>query len=713
MELKNIWGTNSAENFFRKKIILAKRPREAYARIFCDTGYELFINGRIVATVDEWCNTEDYAVKIYLQPGENIIAIHGINHGGHRALAFELSVDGETVCVSDESWKFSCTEKWGWLLKEYNDDGWKNARVLNTCAAGGPQWWTRPGSNKERVLYPRDNSQFFFGNVPKGCDSPFYSKKKEAYTDKAAAALLGDEYIAYTNMPSLPDIVNHKQILENYAESDGNSIVVNNTQRYTGKSFVVDMGREVVGFFRMKVESEENVSIRLYYGETIDDTINEMNVDNCQYRMLNEDIRLCRGAQEFESRVKTAFRYVKVELYNCKATVSVSDFSCRTVLYPVNKRGYFKCSDERMNRLWEMSERTVHFCMQEYIIDAPRRDRFLWTGDLRLAGLFNFYLYGDTDLFEYSMECLESVQYPNGAIPSSYGMGCSTLWDYIAWYIIAYEDYYMFTGKLEFPLTHLESIKKAADYLISVTDETGLIRVPENPLGNLWMVVLSGYAGYDPFLNELYYRSLNTVRQFCELAGECEKANEYASKIENIKVEIDNIRKNHRIEEEFNHTDHISIQYEIAEQYAKENNITAMLNRLNRHWGIMVDSHSDCVHEGGYEGRDLVVVDERNTDEWWPFSYCHAWSAAAVSLLPMGIAGIRMVEPGFKSVTIKPYTEAYESFECAVPTPFGEIAIKYENKRLSYVIPEGIEAKLIWNGEEKSIEGNGLSEEVL
>ena len=64
--LKNIWGKNNDECFFRQTVWLSERPKEAFARIFADTGYELYINGRFVAGVDEWCNTRDYAVKIYL-----------------------------------------------------------------------------------------------------------------------------------------------------------------------------------------------------------------------------------------------------------------------------------------------------------------------------------------------------------------------------------------------------------------------------------------------------------------------------------------------------------------------------------------------------------------------------------------------------------------------------------------------------------------------
>ena len=144
MKPENLWGSNPNENFFRKTVHLMHAPKTAYARIYVDTGYELFINGRYVARVDEWCNTRDYNVRLFLNAGDNLIAVHALNHGGHRGLAFELAVDGESVLATDGSWKTAPYEKWGWMLNNYDDSAWAPPTVLDMSAAGSPQWWTKP-----------------------------------------------------------------------------------------------------------------------------------------------------------------------------------------------------------------------------------------------------------------------------------------------------------------------------------------------------------------------------------------------------------------------------------------------------------------------------------------------------------------------------------------------------------------------------------------
>ena len=86
-----IWGNNPKEAFFRRKFQLPERFARAVVRIFVDTGFELFLNERLVAVVDEWNNQRDYDVTPFLRGGENLAAVHGVNHSGHRGFSFELT----------------------------------------------------------------------------------------------------------------------------------------------------------------------------------------------------------------------------------------------------------------------------------------------------------------------------------------------------------------------------------------------------------------------------------------------------------------------------------------------------------------------------------------------------------------------------------------------------------------------------------------------
>ena len=713
MPLKNIWGKDKNENFFRRKINIDKKPEKAYARIYVDTGYELYINERFVSAADEWCNTRDYEVSEFLTEGTNIIAVHALNHAGHRGFAFELAFGGKSILTSDGSWVTFPKERWGWYLNDFDDAAWEKARVLDMSAAGEPQWQSLPGSEADRVIPPLDCSQFFRGDIPKTCSSPYYGRQKAEYRhSESVLKLLGDEYREYISSPTLPRVCTDCAVVSVSGTENTNPVLIKNTLRYTGPSFVIDFKCEVSGYFRMKINSEKSVSFRLYYGETLSEAMSEPSRDICQNRMLREEYRVFGGETEFESRMRVAFRYVRVEFFDCEAEAEAGGFSVRTRLYPVAKRGYFSCSDADMNKVWRMGEKTLHLCMQEYYLDAPKRDRFLWTGDARLEALINYHTFADTELFEFCWDELSRVQYPNGAVPSAYGEGNSLLWDYVAWYVIAFHDCLMYCSSTGFVIKHKENIYRAVDFLSSLAGDDGLIDVPKNPLGDLWMVELNEYVGRDPYLNELYMRSVKTAEITAELASDGDMRQKYAAIARKIQKPLEELLKNKDLVKTFDTTMHTQIQYELAETELSRGLVQDMISRIRKYWCSMITSGSDCMHECTLLTGQHPRIDEPDADNP-EYSYCHGWTAAANVLLPMGIAGIKPTEYGFKKVRIKPVTDIFESFKCAVPTPYGEIALKYEHNTLHYIIPDGVEAELVLKSGTERISGEGSAELFL
>lgn len=709
MRLKNIWSNNNREGFFRKQLILSKMPEKAYVRIYVDPAYELFINGRFVAEVSEHCNTRDYNVKLFLKEGVNQIAVHGLNHGGHRGFVFEMCIDGEIAVTSNSDWKSADHEEWGWMLEGFDDSKWENANELDLSAAGETMWWDKPGDNPDLVIPAIDCSQFFRGNIPKTCASPYWNAKKVYYTpDKNTADVLGAEYEEFAKTPHLPEVYTDYTILQNTAREENGKIYIDGTERYTGPSFIVDLGHEVVGHFRMKLSSEGQMWFRLYYGETLDEAMSEPPHSSCVNRMLREEYHLYDGEQEFESRIRVAYRYVRVEFFDCEKTVTAQQFSTRTTLYPVARKGYFACDDEEMTKLWEMGERTLHFCMQEYYLDAPKRDRFLWTGDTRLHALINYYTFGDTALFEFCWDELAKIQRPDGGICSAYGDNCSMLWDYVAWYIIAFYDYYMYTGNKDFVLKHKKTIERATDYLTSLTNENGVIDVPENPLGNMWMVELNNVSGLDPYLNELYLRTLEVTKLVEELSSDKENAEKYALLIGKTAPAVEKLLANDALFRDFDTTEHTQIQYELAETSLNAGKIDYMIARIRKYWCSMVRSGADCLGEGTWNADKTERIDEHLTDNPSFVSFCHAWTAAATVLLPKGIAGITPAAPGFEIVDIKPQLDVFKTFRCAVPTPKGVIAVKYADGKFEYSLPDGVTANIVLNGTTKTVTGKGV-----
>lgn len=695
ISVQPIWGSIAKEAFLRRRFQLTERPRRAVLRIFSDTGYELFLNGRLVAVVDEWNNTRDYEVTPFLRAGENLAAVHVVNHSGHRGCSLELCCDGVVNLVSDGNWRASDCEKWGWILPEFDDRGWSGARIVPLRHAGLPQWRGHAGDHPERVIPCLQGSPFFVGEIPKAVDSPFFRMRNPAEEAlPELAGIVGDGYRhSWNDRPApLAHVVAYPQA-EGVAAGAEGVFQLECSGRYEGPFFLLDFGAETVGFLRFRCASPKGARLRIRYGESLAECLAEPARDQLLHRMLIEEVMLGAGVQEYESRQRVGFRFVRIELFDTPQGAELSEFSVRASLYPVSYRGYFHCSDPLLNRIWEAGRKTLHLGMQEYYLDGVKRDRFLWVGDTRAEALYNYYLFGDQELFRFCWEEIASVQYADGAIPSAMGEGSSILWDYVAWWVIAFHDYRLFTGDDAFLLRLRQNLFAAVEWLSARAGEDGLIDIPENPMPS-WMIVLNKAVGRSPYLNWIYLRALRTALEVALLADEPERILHYRALVERTEVAVEKLMRETSIFEEPGLRRSSTSLYELLELLFARGEAGEALDLIRREWGALLDTGADTLYEGFYAspGSYPVVTDPRARALY--VSFCHGWTAGPCALLPAEIAGIKPLEPGFRRFRVAPNPVELAEVEAVVPTPHGEIALALNGSELRLLVPEGTTAEL-------------------
>lgn len=690
--VRHIWGADfKGDCYLRHRFSLAEKPSRARLRIFADTGYELFLNGRFVAALDEWSNTRTYEVNVFLQSGANLIAVHGVNHGGHRGCAVELQCDGHRVLVSGVGWRSCGEERWGWQLPEFDDHSWPEAVQLPLDCAGSSTWDTvAPG--EEPVIPNQTNSPFFVREIPRGIDSPFYRQERVAGM-----------------APGYPEAFPVPRVFaaDGVEEHGGKRCLVSATGRRQGPWLAFDFGGEVVGYFRLRLESAGRIRFRLCYGETVDEINRPPEPETLLSRMLTEEISLPPGRQEFESRIRSGCRFVKVEFFHCPEVVSVSGWHLRSSLYPVRYRGAFLCSNPEINRLWQMSRKTLHLCMQEYYLDGPKRDRFLWVGDARLEALFNYYAFGDLELFRFCWREIARVQYPDGAIPSAMERGNSILWDYVAHWIIALREYYQQTGDEYFLLELKQPLLAAVGWLEARADSDGLIAVPVNPYP-LWMVVLNGRSGKTPDFNRLFLESLETAELVCRLAGDRAGAEHYRKSAARTAEALCRLPDPlpERIDtwiDAYLWTDRLYAEGRYAEAEAL----------FRRYWIEQEYCGLDTLPELPQRIRHVPVdVPDRNAAGC--LSLCHGWAAAPLALLPARVAGIQPLAPGYTRFRVRPVPGTLTWLETVVPTPRGDIEFSWRrNGKIRVCVPAGSSAVLMAGNDSGEELTSGIHERMF
>lgn len=111
----------------------------------------------------------------------------------------------------------------------------------------------------------------------------------------------------------------------------------------------------------------------------------------------------------------------------------------------------FRTEDPLLQRIDEVSVRTLGNCMQTVFEDGPKRDRRLWLGDLRLQALVNYHTFKDYSLVRRCLYLFAGLADRQGRIPACVferpvPHGDDTfLLDYSLFYLFALLEYFQYS----------------------------------------------------------------------------------------------------------------------------------------------------------------------------------------------------------------------------------------------------------------------------
>jgi len=108
--------------------------------------------------------------------------------------------------------------------------------------------------------------------------------------------------------------------------------------------------------------------------------------------------RATRGKVEDESSAK-----INGDGYLRITGAEPSEIECRALFHPVQYRGAFACSDERLTRIWMHSAYTHRLCQPDFVLDGIRRDRLPWVDNMILSAAVESYAFGDPELLRRTL----------------------------------------------------------------------------------------------------------------------------------------------------------------------------------------------------------------------------------------------------------------------------------------------------------------------
>ena len=218
-----------------------------------------------------------------------------------------------------------------------------------------------------------------------------------------------------TNAPSLL-LPNHGQVPErgwNWKRMADRCCVMANSGTTVG--LVLDFGRELHGGLRLAVgaSSSKGMKLRVRFGESAGEAMSELGERGAcnDHAIRDSEILLpTMGTREIGN---TGFRFVRLDLLTAGRLV-LESVQAVSLMRPMKPVGSFRCSDERLNRIFETAVRTAHLCCQDYLWDGIKRDRLVWMGDMHPETMTILAVFGAAEVLPRTLDLMAGITPSDG-----------------------------------------------------------------------------------------------------------------------------------------------------------------------------------------------------------------------------------------------------------------------------------------------------------
>lgn len=182
--------------------------------------------------------------------------------------------------------------------------------------------------------------------------------------------------------------------------------------------YIFDMGQNMVGWCRLKVDGPRGTQIKLRHAEILKED-GTLYLDNIRPAQVTDIYTLKgEGTEIFEPRfVFHGFRYV--ELTGYPGVPDLTTLEGQVVHDDVEKAGEFTCSNPLLNQIYKNIVWGVRGNYRSIPTDCPQRDeRQGWLGDRAAESQGEAYLYDIAALYRKWLTDIVNAQKENGSIPS-------------------------------------------------------------------------------------------------------------------------------------------------------------------------------------------------------------------------------------------------------------------------------------------------------
>lgn len=255
------------------------------------------------------------------------------------------------------------------------------------------------------------------------------------------------------------------------------------------EGWLYDFGLNCAGVCRLKIKGERGQKVTLRHGEYLRNgkfNINSIFTIKPEFErfihLLQTDVYILKGGEE-EIFVPVftyhGFRYVFVEgITEEQATKDLLTYIVFNT--DIKKRSDFKCSDNTLNKLYDMAIRADLSNFHHFPTDCPHREKNGWTGDISVSAHQYLLSFDCSQSFDVWLENVTYAQTDEGQIPGivptdtwGYKWGSGPAWDSA---IVNVPYYcYKYDGRKDIIEKNADMIIKYLKYIAGKRDKNGLV----------------------------------------------------------------------------------------------------------------------------------------------------------------------------------------------------------------------------------------------
>lgn len=304
----------------------------------------------------------------------------------------------------------------------------------------------------------------------------------------------------------------------------------------------------IAGITKLKIKGEKGSTIRLKYGETIDENhrVDQSTIDIYSNQKggldpFQTDIYVLKGegVEEFMPRFNyKGFQYVEVV-----ADRPVNLNSDNLIAYRINSDvspiSKLHSSSDLVNKIWEATNRSYISNLHGYPTDCPQREKNGWTGDAHIALNAALYNYDGITIYEKWMTDHRDAQLDNGMLPaiiptSGWGYTWGNGPDWTSTILIVPWSIYLFYGDKKILEDNYNNMKLFVDHITSVS------------IDNLTSWGLGDWSPYKTIADKellislYYYQDALLLSKIASILGKEKESELYAYLSQEIKGSLNN-----------------------------------------------------------------------------------------------------------------------------------------------------------------------------